>query len=113
MSLRRFCLDQYPPDPTLGTPEGVAEVIAEGGMASDGTTVLHWLVPPYSTTVFASIAGVEALCTAEISLRWEDPICTACGEVLMPPEQQRRACASCGEPQRGALWYETRPPGEA
>jgi hypothetical protein len=91
--MRRFRIDREV-DPTGVSGTGC---VAQGIVFSDGTTVVRWLGKTATTTVHDCIESVEAihLHGGASKLRWEDPICFACGTEIMR-EARNQWCSACG-----------------
>lgn len=105
--MRRFRLDRHE------DASGVSGTgcVAQGVVFEDGTAVLRWLTKHRSTAFYASLEELEAihLHGGSSSLRFEDPICFACGAHLMWDEQLVKHCYACGAGQGAKLHYEARP----
>jgi len=103
--MRRFRIDRVV-DVTGVSGTGC---VAQGIVFSDGTAVVRWLGESPTTTIHSSIESVEKihLHGGASKLRWEDPICFACGT-----EIDRTAygqwCSACGATS-AEPFLETRP----
>jgi len=98
--MRRFRLDRIE-DATGVSGTGC---VAQGIVFSDGTVTMRWMTELRSTAFYSSIEDVEAihLHGGKSVLRWEDPICFACGITLVSPGAE--FCDTCG-----ASWTGQRP----
>jgi hypothetical protein len=103
--MRRFRIDRMQ-DLTGVSGTGC---VAQGVVFSDGTTVVRWLGKSPTTTVHPSIESVEAihLHGGASKLRWEDPICFACG-VEIDRNAYGQWCSACGATS-DKPFLETRP----
>lgn len=107
--MRRFRIDRE----TDVTGVSGTGCVAQGVVFSDGTTVVRWMsgATP-TTTAHASIESVEAihLHGGLSKLRWEDPICFACGsEIDRHNFGGCQWCSECGATgDKEAPYLETR-----
>jgi hypothetical protein len=105
--MRRFRIDRYA-DPTGVSGTGC---VAQGVVFSDGSTVVRWLGKSPTTTVHDSVESVEAihLHGGASKLRWEDPICFACGTEIDRCTVGGQWCGACGANGGSTMYLETRP----
>lgn len=108
--MRRFRLDRHK-DETGVSGTGC---VAQGVIFYDGTVALRWLTEHKSTALYASLAELEAihLHGGASSLRFEDPICFACGVTLTHDEWNGKHCLACGAGQadeKGEVYFGARP----
>lgn len=105
--VRRFFLDRA----TDETGISGTGTVAQGVVWGDGSVALRWLTRHRSTCVYASMDDVVAIHghAGKTRVRYEDPICFACGAVLWAEEQSARHCFGCGAGQGNELFFEDKP----
>lgn len=105
--MRRFRLDRRE-DVTGVSGTGC---VAQGVVFSDGTVAMRWMTEHKSTCLYSGISEVEAihLHHGATVIRWEDPICSACGAAQEYHEIAARHCYACGAGQAAEPFMETRP----
>lgn len=106
--MRRFRLDRAK-DPTGVSGTGC---VAQGVVFSDGTVVVRWLGAHPTTTMHPNIESVEHIHGhgGATTIRWEDPICFACG-ATHDVAKHITWCSACGAQDADPPCNETRPPG--
>jgi len=85
---------------------------AVGVVWYDKTITVKWLAPRgelHRQEEFGSIEEIRALNDGKTEIRWEDPICFACGGTLDFNEMHARHCYGCGAGQGKEMHFEDKP----
>ena len=85
---------------------------AVGVVWYDKTITVKWLAPRgelHRQEEFESIEQIRALNEGKVEIRWEDPICFACGGTLDYNEMHARHCYGCGAGQGKEMHFEDKP----
>lgn len=111
MSMRRFFLERTVDATGVSGTGTVAQGVVINGGHGRVKVVLSWMTEHTSVAVYDSLEALEAihLHGGATKIRWEDPICFACGCDPFFDEIVAKHCHGCGAGQGDTPYFGARP----